>query len=167
MDDWHSHQSERASRSRSSSPSTRSLPDFEPGLQGAARRFAAELIGTFALTTVDAGGAVIGSLSQAVTPAARSAAAGLLIVAMVYALSNVSGAHFNPVVTLAFALRRVFPWKHVPIYWMAQFAGAIIGSLLLRSLFGLAGHLGATVPEHGDYKALVISDAEIINSLSR
>src|SRR5579859_6086301 len=84
---------------------------FEPGWEGAVRRLVAELVGTFALTTVDAGGAMIATMGKQVTSPARAAAAGLLIMALAYALSNVSGAHFNPAVTLAFALRRVFPWK--------------------------------------------------------
>src|SRR5206468_7398233 len=132
------------------------LEDFAPGWEGAARRVVAELVGTFALTTVDAGGAMIATLNPQVTSSARAAAAGLLIMAMSYALSNVSGAHFNPTVTLAFALRRVFPWKYVPAYWFAQLGGAMLGAGFLCLLLGPIGHLGATLPEHGDAKAFAM-----------
>lgn len=110
------------------------------------RRLAAELIGTFALTFVAAGGEVIGELTGEVSRNARMVAPGLLVLAMIYTLSNVSGAHFNPAVTLAFALRRTFPWKWVFGYWIVQFAGAILAALLLRVLFGTVKHLGATQP---------------------
>jgi glycerol uptake facilitator-like aquaporin len=74
------------------------------------RRLLAELLGTFALTLVAAGGDVIATISGgAISPAARVVAPGLLVMAMIYTLGSQSGAHFNPVVTLAFTLRRDFP----------------------------------------------------------
>src|SRR5947209_3005740 len=85
----------------------------------------AELVGTFALTFVGAGGAVIATVTNgAVSDAARFVAPGLLIMAMTYSFGNLSGAHFNPVVTLAFASRGDFRWNRVPAYWIAQFVGA-------------------------------------------
>src|SRR5438270_8330889 len=97
----------------------------------------AELVGTFALTFVGAGGAVIAVVTNgAVSDAARFVAPGLLIMAMTYSFGNLSGAHFNPVVTLSFALRRDFQWSRVPGYWAAQFVGAILAALLLLVLFG-------------------------------
>src|SRR5258708_6395851 len=67
------------------------------------RRLLAELLGTFALTLVAAGGDVIATISGgAISPAARVVAPGLLVMAMIYTLGSQSGAHFNPVVTLAF-----------------------------------------------------------------
>lgn len=66
---------------------------------------------------------------------------------MIYTVGEVSGAHFNPVVTLAFAIRRDFPWRRVLGYWLAQVVGAILAALFLRSLFGNVGHLGATLPD--------------------
>ena len=117
------------------------------------RRLLAELLGTFALTLVAAGGEVIATISGgAVSPAARVVAPGLLVMAMIYTLGSQSGAHFNPVVTLAFTLRRDFPWGRVPGYWGAQLVGAVLAALLLRLLFGLVGHLGATLPHHGTIK---------------
>jgi len=114
-----------------------------------AKRLLAEAFGTFLLVTVDCGGAVIGSLDGDVTSFARSAATGLLIMVMIYSIGNVSGAHFNPAVTAAFALRGVFPWRRVPVYWIAQLVGAFIGAGLLRWMFGDVAHLGATLPQFG------------------
>ena len=126
-------------------------------LKDEARRLFAELLGTFALTFVAAGGEVIAVISGgAISPAARAVAPGLLVMAMIYTLGSQSGAHFNPVVTLAFTLRRDFPWKRIPGYWGAQIVGAVLAALLLRALFGLVGHLGATVPHHGTGEAVVM-----------
>lgn len=77
-----------------------------------ARLAAAEIFGTFVLVFVDAGGAVIGRLGpDAVTPVGRALATGLTIMALIYSLGPRSGAHLNPSVTFAFALRRDFPWR--------------------------------------------------------
>ncbi len=120
------------------------------------RRLFAEVVATFFLVLVDAGGAVIAALSHGeVTPAARSIATGLLVLAMIHAVGDVSGAHLNPAVTLAFALRRVFPWARVPLYWGAQLAGAALAALLLRAAFGDVEHLGATLPRMGLGRAVV------------
>jgi aquaporin NIP len=65
---------------------------------------------------------------------------------MIYATGHVSGAHFNPAVTLAFAESRHFPWPQVPVYWAAQLAGALLAAVFLRLLFGNAANLGSTIP---------------------
>jgi MIP family channel proteins len=118
--------------------------------------FFAEVMGTFLLTFIDAGGAIIAALSFGeVTSAARAAAAGLLIMSMIYTLSDVSGAHLNPAVTFAFALRGAFPWRKMPGYWLAQFIGAFTAAVLLWSLFGNVEHVGMTIPHHGALRAVV------------
>lgn len=71
---------------------------------------------------------------------------GLVIMAMIYAVGHVSGAHFNPAVTFAFALGRHFPWPRLAGYWAAQIAGAILAAALLRSSLGNLAHTGATLP---------------------
>ena len=114
-----------------------------------AKRLLAECFGTLLLVTVDCGGAVIGSLDGEITAVARSAATGLLVMTMIYSIGNVSGAHFNPAVTSAFAMRGVFPWRRVPMYWVAQLVGAFLGAGLLRWMFGDVEHLGATLPHFG------------------
>lgn len=121
------------------------------------RRLFAEAVGTFALTLVAAGGEVIGALSHGeVGPAARAVAPGLLIMALIYAVGNCSGAHFNPAVTVAFSLRRAFRWKRVPGYWAAQLPGAVLAAAVLRGLFGVVNDLGATEPHYGAGAALAM-----------
>jgi len=69
-----------------------------------------------------------------------------VIMAMIYAVGHVSGAHFNPAVTFAFALTRHFPWPRVIAYWAAQLVGALLAAALLRSSLGNIAHVGATLP---------------------
>jgi aquaporin Z len=121
------------------------------------RRLSAEVVGTFALTLVAAGGDVVNAVSGGeVSFVARMIAPGLLVMAFIYAVGDVSGAHFNPAVTLAFAVRRAFPWVRVPGYIVSQLVGATLAALLLYGLFGGAGHVGATVPHHGWVSSLVM-----------
>lgn len=121
------------------------------------RRLLAECFGTFALTLVAAGGEVIAAVSHGeVSQAARAVAPGLLVMAMIYAIGDASGAHYNPAVTLGFALRRDFPLRWLPGYWAAQIAGAVGAAVLLKTLFGNVAHLGATLPKHGIITALVM-----------
>lgn len=117
----------------------------------------AELLGTWALVTVAAGGGVISAVSGGqVSQNAQVVAPALAVAALIYVLGPISGAHFNPVVTLAFALRGDFPWRHLPSFWLIQVAGSILAALILRALFGMAGHLGTTVPHHGVGTSLVM-----------
>jgi len=111
----------------------------------AARCLLAETVGTFALTVVAAGTVMAGALSHGdVDHVAKAIAPGLVVMALIYAFGDVSGAHFNPVVTLAFALRRDFGWRRVPAYWTAQITGACAAALFLREMLGTVGHLGAS-----------------------
>ena len=71
---------------------------------------------------------------------------GLVIMAMIYAVGHISGAHFNPAVTFAFALSRHFPWPRAVGYWAAQLAGALAAAALLRGSLGNIAHVGATLP---------------------
>lgn len=123
------------------------------------QRLFAELVGTFLLTLVAAGADVIGAAT--VHPAdslARYVAPALLVMAMIYTIGNVSGAHLNPVVTLAFSLRSDFPWRRVLGYWGAQMIGSVLAALFLLVVFGDRAHLGATIPNPrtGNGAALVI-----------
>ena len=97
------------------------------------RKVLAELVGTFFLTLVGAGIEVVAALHPGdIDRTVKAAAPGLVVAAMIYALGDVSGAHLNPVVTLAFGLRRSFTAWHVPIYWATQVAGAILAACTLR-----------------------------------
>ena len=71
---------------------------------------------------------------------------GLVIMAMVYAVGHISGAHFNAAVTLAFALTRQFPWPRAAGYWLAQFVGAVTAAAVLRGSLGDIAQVGATLP---------------------
>jgi aquaporin Z len=124
-------------------------PDFlDPAVEW--RRIFAETWGTFLLVVVAAGGGVVAATSGgAVTPAMIAVAPGILVMAIIYFMGAVSGAHLNPAVTLAFATRGNFPWRRVPGYLMAQFAGGLAAAGFLRIMFGTAGRCGATVPGDG------------------
>ncbi len=79
---------------------------------------------------------------------------GLVIMIMIAATGHLSGAHFNPAVTLAFAVTRHFPWRDVPSYLAGQLLGAVAGAAVLRAFFGLEAGLGATVPSGSSLQAL-------------
>lgn len=114
------------------------------------RRIFSETWGTFLLVVVAAGAGVVSAISGgADTMAMAVVAPALMVMAIIYFMGTVSGAHLNPAVTLAFAARRNFPWSRVPGYILAQFAGGVGAVAFLRLTFGLAGNLGATVPGHG------------------
>jgi aquaporin Z len=85
-------------------------------------------------------------------------APGIMVMAIIYFMGAVGGAHLNPVVTLAFAVRGNFPWDRMPGYIAAQFAGGIAAAWFLRAMFGVIGLLGATTPGVGvgDFEALIM-----------
>ncbi|HET6210284.1 MAG TPA: aquaporin [Jatrophihabitans sp.] len=113
------------------------------------RRLFSELFGTFLLVLVGAGGSVLDAKTGSIGRSAGVVAPGLMVMAVILFMGAVSGAHLNPVVSLAFALRRDFQWRRVPGYLLAQLAGACLACLLLRITFGTVGRLGATVPGPG------------------
>ena len=120
-------------------------------------RFAAEAVGTFALVFAGTGaividaetGGVVGHLGVAIT-------FGLMIMVMIYAVGHISGAHFNPAVTLAFAVGRHLPWPRVAQYWAAQLLGGVAASLLLRAMFGDLARLGATLPTGSTARSFIL-----------
>ena len=112
------------------------------------RRLFGELLGTFMLVLVAAGGGLLHGKGQ-ISLSAAVVAPGLMVMAIILFMGAVSGAHLNPVVSLAFALRGDFPWKRVPGYIVVQLSGAALACLFLLAVFGDVQHLGATLPGHG------------------
>jgi aquaporin Z len=115
------------------------------------RRLFSELLGTFFLVLAAAGGGVVNARfgGHVIPAAAQVVAPALMVTAIILFMGTVSGAHLNPAVSLAFALRGDFPWRRVPMYVLAQLAGAVLAPLLLRALFGRYGHAGLTLPGAG------------------
>ena len=123
------------------------------------RRLFSEAWGTFLLVVVASGADVVGMKSGgAVTLSMKVVAPGMMVMAIIYFMGAVGGAHLNPAVTLAFAARRNFPWGRVPGYIAAQCAGGMAASYFLLAMFGHVAQLGATFPGPGvsDVQALVM-----------
>src|SRR5260370_16445569 len=108
------------------------------------QRALAEVFGTAALVLVGPG-SVIATLTLAgkAVRGVREAdlggisfAFGFIITALVYALGKVSGCHINPAVTFALAVTKRFPWREVPVYWISQYVGAVIGAFAIWGVFG-------------------------------
>jgi len=114
-------------------------------------RLAAEAIGAALLVFFGPGSAVISAYrGDAISLEGIAAANGIIIMVLIYAVGHVSGAHFNPAVTLAFTLTRHFHKRDVVPYWLAQCAGAIVGAALLWAFFGDAIDSAVTAPTVSD-----------------
>ncbi len=120
---------------------------------GLLRRTAAELVGTYALVTAGCGAVMVNELSGALGHVGVALTFGLVIMVMIAATGHLSGAHFNPAVTLAFALTRHFPRREVVAYVTGQASGAVLGALTLRVLVGDAAQLGVTLPAGSAWQA--------------
>jgi MIP family channel proteins len=124
-------------------PRDRERPSEPP----TSRRLLAELVGTAALVFVAVGSDAMARLAHGeISTAARAVAPGLMVGALIYAIGDVSGAHLNPAVTAAFALKRLFPPPMVLPYWAAQAAGALLASGIVAVLFGDAVEAGVSTP---------------------
>jgi aquaporin Z len=115
------------------------------------RRLFSELLGTFLLVLVAVGGGMVNARfgGNAIPASAQVTAPGLMVMSIILFMGAVSGAHLNPGVSIAFAMRGDFPWKRVPAYIVAQFIGAALATLLLWALIGKQGSAGLTLPGHG------------------
>ena len=111
-----------------------------------ARCLVAEAFGTFALVFAGAGAIMVDAKTHQLGHIGVAITFGLVIMAMIYAIGHISGAHFNAAVTLAFVLTRHFPLRRAVAYWGAQLAGALTAALVLRGSLGNIAHVGATLP---------------------
>jgi len=115
------------------------------------RKYVSEAIGTFAIVFCCTGAGIINQeVPGSVSHVGIAITCGLIVASMIYALGEISGAHFNPAVTISFWASKHFPFKEVMPYIISQVIGALLASLLLKILFPLNINLGSTLP-HGSY----------------
>ena len=121
------------------------------------KRFISEIIGTFALVFCGTGAMVINDFTGGtVTHVGVAITFGLIVMGMIYAFGDISGAHMNPAVTIGFAYAKKFPWKEVPAYVLAQLIGAFLASGILLYLFPESQTLGATMPGLSALKVFIL-----------
>jgi MIP family channel proteins len=116
------------------------------------KRLGAEFIGTFFLVFVAVGSDISNSLAgNELGKFAVAAAPGLVIMAMIYGLDKISGAYFNPAVSLGFTISKHLKLKDLPMYIMIQIAGSVIASLVVLAAIGHSGNVGLTLPKGGSW----------------
>ncbi len=121
------------------------------------RKYISEGIGTFSLVFCGTGAMTVNEVTGGdVTHVGIAITWGLIVMAMIYAFGEISGAHFNPAVTIAFAYAKKFKWKEVPKYIIAQCFGAIVASAILLFLFPESEFLGGTLPTVDSLRAFVL-----------
>lgn len=120
------------------------------------KRYFAEAIGTFGLVFCGTGAIIINEFTNGtITHTGIAITFGLIVMGMIYAFGDISGAHINPAVTIAFAFAKKFAWREVPLYILAQLVGAIAASGLLLFLFPDNEYLGATLPQLSEIKVFI------------
>ena len=121
------------------------------------KKYYSEFIGTFIMMFCGTGAMAIDEITNgSVTHVGVAITWGLIIMSLIYALGETSGAHFNPAVTIAFTVNKSFPLKLVLPYLCSQFVGSISASLLLKYLFPTSLFLGASLPRNGDLQSLIL-----------
>ena len=121
------------------------------------KNYISEFFGTFALIFCGTGAMAINEVTGgAVSHVGIAITWGFIVIAMIYAYGDISGAHFNPAVSIAFAVAKKFAWKEVPKYILAQFLGALLASFTLKFLFPDSEVLGATIPTIDPLRAFVL-----------
>jgi aquaporin NIP len=121
------------------------------------RKYVAEAIGTFALLFCGTGAIIInGETGGAVSHVGIAITFGFIVMAMIYTLGSISGAHLNPAVTIAFTIAKRFPLKKVLPYIISQLVGAIAASGTLKFLFPSNEMLGATLPAGSEMQSFVL-----------
>ncbi len=113
------------------------------------RRLFSELLGTFFLVLVAAGGGVMGqAFPNTISRTAAVVAPGLMVMAIILFMGKVSGAHLNPAVSIAFALRGDFPWRRVPAYIVVQLGGACLAAWFVQAVINASASYGSNYPAH-------------------
>jgi len=121
------------------------------------QKYISEIIGTFTLVFCGTGAMTINEVTAGgVTHVGIAITWGLIVMAMIYSFGEISGAHFNPAVTIGFAYAKKFEWKEVPKYIVAQCIGAIIASSILWYLFPDSEFLGGTIPTVDSLRAFIL-----------
>ncbi len=121
------------------------------------RNYVAEFIGTFALIFCGTGAIIINQQSGgAITHMGIAITFGLIVMSMIYSIGNISGAHLNPAVSIAFTIAKRFPIKHLAAYIISQLGGAILASLTLKYLFPSNINLGATMPVGTELQSFIL-----------
>src|SRR5215510_10261235 len=123
------------------------------------RRLFSEVLGTFFLVLVAAGGGMMGeAFPGTISRQAAVVAPGLMVLAIILFMGKISGAHLNPAVSLAFALRRDFPWWRVPGYIVAQLVGATLAMLFLQLVIHAPAAAGSNYPatSHSAWQAFLM-----------
>ena len=114
------------------------------------RRLFSEVLGTFFLVLAAAGGGMMShAFPGVISHTAAVTAPALTVLGIILYMGKVSGAHLNPAVSIAFALRRDFPWRRVPGYIVAQLAGATIAALILHAIINVSASYGSNYPAKG------------------
>lgn len=121
------------------------------------RKYLAEIIGTFALIFCGTGAIIINQESGgAITHSGIAATFGLIVAAMIYTVGDISGAHLNPAVTIAFWVAKKFPAKEIAPYIISQAVGAFLASLTLKFLFPANQMLGSTLPAGSEMQSFIL-----------
>ena len=126
------------------------------------RRLFSELLGTFFLVLVAAGGGMMGqAFPDTISRTAAVTAPALMVLGVILFMGKVSGAHLNPAVSIAFALRGDFPWSRVPGYIVVQLIGATLAAWFLQAVIGVSAQYGSNYPAAG-YSAVLAMVMEAV-----
>jgi aquaporin Z len=121
------------------------------------KKYIAEFTGTFAIVFCGTGAIIINEVTQgSISHPGIAITFGLIVMSMIYALGDKSGAHFNPAVTIAFAVNKNFPLKEIAPYITCQLSGGLVASIVLKFLFPVSLLLGATLPAGSNMQSFVL-----------
>ncbi len=115
-----------------------------------------EFLGTYILVFAGTGAIVIDSLTGSIGHIGIALTFGMVVMVLIYSFGHISGAHFNPAVSIAFAVMREFEWKLLLPYILAQTVGGVLASLTLLLMFGNIANLGATLPRYGEMQSFIL-----------